>query len=83
MFILVFKLKILQTISYNKRLGTVAEILPRIGSNDAIWSLYLVNVLNVDLHDGDVGPEFIRRREVEELLVELDLNTPAVPEVHH
>ena len=45
--------------------------------------IYLVNILNVDLQDVDVRPEHVWGREVEEQLVEHNVDTPAVPEVHH
>ena len=43
----------------------------------------LVDVLDIDLQDVDVGSEEERGGEVEELLVEDDVDTPAVPEIHH
>ena len=43
----------------------------------------LVDVLDIDLQDVDVGSEEDRGGEVEELLVEDDVDTPAVSEVHH
>ena len=46
-------------------------------------SLDLVDILDVDLQDVDVGPEEVGGGQVEELLVKDDVNTPAVPEVHH
>ena len=43
----------------------------------------LVDVLDIDLQDVDVGSEEDGGWEVEELLVEDDVDTPAVPEIHH
>ena len=46
-------------------------------------SLDLVDILDIDLQDVDVGSEEVGGGQVEELLVEDDVDTPAVPEVHH
>ena len=53
-------------------------------SDDAIlFSIHLVDILHIDLQDVDVGPEEVGGGEVEEVLVEDDVDAPAVPEVHH
>ena len=46
-------------------------------------SLDLVDILDIDLQDVDVGPEEVGGGQVEELLVEDDVDAPAVPDVHH
>ena len=67
-----------QTISHNLWLGIYC-------SNTRMMqpSLDLVDILDIDLQDVDVGPEEVGGGEVEELLVEDDVDAPAVPDVHH
>ena len=47
------------------------------------YSIHLVDILDIDLQNVDVGSEEVGGGQVEELLVEDDVDTPAVPDVHH
>ena len=60
-----------QTISHNLCLGFYCRNTQMMQS-----SIHLVDILDIDLQDVDVGPEEVGGGQVEELLVKDDVDTP-------